>query len=112
MAHFARIDESNTVTQVVVVSNEIAVDEATGVAFLNDLYGTQGGWLQCSYNNNTRKQFPGIGYTYDALADVFIAPRPYPSCSLDQNHDWQPPVPRPEEGRWRWDEDTHTWIQA
>ena len=76
MAHFARLDENNTVAEVVVVNNSDAPDEATGIAFLLSLFGPAN-WRQCSYNGNIRKQYPGIGYTYDPVADVFIAPRPF-----------------------------------
>lgn len=110
MAHFAKLDESNTVTEVVVVNNSDAPDEATGVAFLLSLFGPAN-WKQCSYNGNIRKQYPGISYTYDPVADVFIAPQPFPSWQLDANHDWQPPMPSPKpEKDWRWDEPTLSWV--
>jgi hypothetical protein len=51
----------------------------------------------------------GIGWTYDSTADVFIAPQPYPSWTLDNNYDWQPPTPKPE-GNYYWDEETQTWL--
>lgn len=105
MAHFAQMD-GNTVLRVIVVHNNDAPDEASGVAFCKSLLG--GEWLQCSYNGNIRKQFPGAGYTYDAGADVFISPRPFPSWTLDQNHDWQPPTPKPD-GSWQWDEESQSW---
>lgn len=112
MAHFAQLDESNTVIQVVVVSNDVAESEEAGIAFLNELYGTEGGWVQCSYSGSIRKQFPGKGYTYDPVGNVFVAPRPFASWLLDQNHDWQPPTPRPSDGRWRWNEETTSWVEA
>jgi hypothetical protein len=59
-----------------------------------------------SYNHNIRKQYAGIGYTYDAINDVFIAPQPYPSWSLDDNFDWQAPTPMPNDGEFVWDEDS------
>jgi hypothetical protein len=65
-----------------------------------------------SYNNNIRKQYAGIGYTYDAINDVFIAPQPYPSWSLDENFDWQPPTPMPTEGMWYWNEEELTWKEV
>ena len=110
MAHFAKLDESNTVTEVVVVNNSDAPDEATGIAFLLSLFGPAN-WKQCSYNGNIRKQYPGIGYTYDPVADVFIAPQPFLSWSLDAHHDWQPPTPMPE-GLFVWDEATLSWVAA
>lgn len=111
MAHFAKMD-GNTVERVEVVSNDIATNEDAGVAFLRSLYGEQTEWKQCSYNGNMRKQYPGQGFTYDAVPDVFVAPQPFPSWTLDANHDWQPPTPMPEGEGWRWDETTLSWVEA
>ena len=107
MAHFARI-ENNLVTEILVVSNDL---EHRGAEFLANDLGLGGIWIQTSYNNNFRKQYAGIGYTYDAVNDVFIAPQPYPSWSLDENFDWQPPTPMPTEGVWYWDEDSLSWLE-
>jgi hypothetical protein len=114
MAHFAELDDNNVVKQVVVVKNEeLLIDgvevESKGQEFLSNLLG--GNWIQTSYNNNIRKQYAGIGFSYNPVADVFIAPQPYPSWSLDENFDWQPPTPRPE-GLWYWDEATLSWVEA
>jgi hypothetical protein len=113
MAHFAQLD-GNTVTQVIVVSDQDTADEngneveAIGVEFCENLFG--GTWIQTSYNDNLRKQYAGIGFTYDSDADVFIAPQPFPSWSLDENHDWQPPIPHPNDGdSYAWDEENQTW---
>ena len=113
MAHFAQI-ENGTVTQVIVVSNnELLVDgievESKGVEFCQSLFG--GIWVQTSYNNNIRKQYAGIGFTYDADADQFVAPQPFPSWSLDDNNDWQAPTPKPE-GSFTWDEETLAWVET
>jgi hypothetical protein len=105
MAHFAEIDSTNTVIRVVVVADE---NETNGTDWCNDLFG--GTWIQTSYNNRIRKQFAGIGYTYDADADVFVAPQPFQSWSLDADYDWQPPTPMPD-GRWIWNEDDLTWVE-
>lgn len=104
MAHWAELDENNVVLRVTVGSND---DPDEGYGWLIENLG--GRWVQTSYNHNFRKQFAGIGYTYDEQADVFIAPQPYPSWSLDENYDWQPPVPMPEDGYWQWNEDTLSW---
>ena len=105
MAHFAQIDDSNIVTQVIVVADEF---ESFGGEWCNSLLG--GTWVQTSYNNNIRKQYAGIGFTYDEEADVFIAPQPYPSWSLDENHDWQAPSPKPAGDKlYTWDEDNLEW---
>lgn len=70
MAHFARL-ENNVVTQVIVVDNNEAPDEATGIAFCKSLFGDDTEWVQTSYNNNFRGIFAGIGITYDPIADIF-----------------------------------------
>lgn len=114
MAHFAQI-ENGTVTQVIVVSNnELLVDgvevESKGVEFCQSLFG--GTWVQTSYNNNIRKQYAGIGFTFDADADVFIAPKPFPSWSLDANYDWQAPIDYPADGKlYSWDEANQDWVE-
>jgi hypothetical protein len=84
MAHFAQMDGS-TVTRVVVVHNNDAPDEAAGVAFCKSLFGADTEWLQCSYNANMRKNYPGIGYTFDAVRDAFTPPRPGEDWMLDEN---------------------------
>lgn len=109
MAHFARIDENNVVTEVVVVHNDL---EHRGADFLANDLGLGGTWIQTSYNNNIRKQFAGIGHTYNPLADVFIKPQPYPSWSLDASFDWQPPIPKPSVGEWYWDESSVSWVEV
>ena len=115
MAHFAKLNNKNKVTEVNVVNNSVldpANEEASGIAFLTEWSGGYTNWKQTSYNNNFRKQGAGINYTYDAVNDVFIAPQPYLSWSLNQNFDWQPPTPKPEGEGWYWDEDSLSWIEA
>ena len=118
MAYFAELDENSNVLQVISVSNNDAPDpapahsEPLGQAFIADTLGLAGEWRQTSDNGNFRKQYCGPGYRYDAAADVFIAPQPFPSWTLDANHDWQPPTPMPSEGGpWVWDEATLTWVE-
>ena len=105
MSHFAKLDKNNVVITVVVGRQEDDGCEAELCERTGDRY------VQTSYNGRIRKQFAGIGYTYDPTADVFIEPQPYPSWQLDANHDWQPPVPQPTEGRWYWNEDSLEWIE-
>lgn len=119
MAYFAQIDQDGTVLKVISVSNDDAPDpapahsEPIGQAFIADTLCLPGEWRQTSYNANFRKQYCGPGYRYDANADVFIAPQPYPSWTLDANHDWQPPTPMPSEGGpWLWDEETLSWVEV
>lgn len=91
MAHFAKMD-GNTVAQVIVVHNNDAPDEATGIAFCKSLFGQDTEWKQTSYNGTTRKNYAGIGYTYDAVRDAFIAPRPADDWTLNEETcQWEPP---------------------
>ena len=106
MAHFARLDENNIVTQVLVVPDS---QEHRGQEYLADELALGGIWKQTSYNNNIRKQYAGIGFSYNEEADVFVAPQPFPSWSLDSSFDWQPPVPMPEDGMYYWDEENQQW---
>ena len=82
MAHFAEIDSNNKVLRVIVVANEIThktdgtEDELLGIAFCQSLYGADTKWVQTSYNNNKRGIYAGIGFTYDPVKDIFIAPEP------------------------------------
>jgi hypothetical protein len=104
MAHFAEIKD-NIVQRVLVVNDN---DEHRGQEFLAEDLGLGGIWIQCSYNGTIRKQFPGVGYTYDPVSDVFIAPQPFPSWTLDTNFDWQPPTPRPG-SEMVWNEEKQVW---
>jgi hypothetical protein len=104
MAHFAEILDGVVQRVIVVHDNE----EANGAQFCHDLFG--GEWVQTSYNHKIRKQFAGVGYTYNPVADVFIAPRPFASWTLDNNYDWQAPKPKPD-GAHYWDEDLKDWIK-
>ena len=118
MAHFAELDENNTVLRVIVVSNDDTADEAgneveaIGVTFCENLLG--GTWVQTSYNDNMRRQYASIGYTYDPDADIFITPPPYPSWIkvIGEHTDWEPPTPRPDGSLWYWDEDSLSWLEA
>ena len=99
MAHFARIDENNVVTQVIVVSNEDTTDtngvevEEIGVAFCKKLLGAETNWKQTSYNNNFRVRYAGIGYSYNAELNAFIPPSPFPSWVLvEETADWVSPL--------------------
>ena len=120
MAHFAQLDENNIVTQVIVVSNEDIKDsegnesELTGIAFCKSLLGANTIWKQTSYNANIRKNYAGIGFTYDATRDAFIAPKPFNSWLLNETTCiWESPVSYPNDGNpYRWDEETTSWIEV
>ena len=110
MAHYAFLDKNNIVTEVIT-----GIDETETIEGLDTetWYGNFRGQTckRTSYNNRIRKQYAGIGYKYDADADVFITPQPYPSWSLDNNFDWQAPIEKPE-GDWYWDEEIGNWVEA
>lgn len=72
MAHFAQLDKNNRVIQVVVISNDDALNEATGISFCQNLYGLDTTWVQTSYNSNIRSKFAGIGDLYDSKKDEFV----------------------------------------
>jgi len=103
MAHFAEILDGIVQRVIVVHDNE----EANGVQFCHDLLG--GVWVQTSFNHRIRKQFAGVGYAYNPVADVFVAPKPFASWTLDSNHDWQPPTPKPD-GNYSWNEAQLGWV--
>lgn len=110
MAHYAFLDENNIVIEVItgIDENEL-IEGLQPEIWYKNFRGKE--CVRTSYNGNIRKQYAGIGYTYDAIADVFIAPQPYPSWVLDASHDWQPPVPKPD-GWYIWDEESQAWVAA
>ena len=109
MSHWAEIDNTNTVLRVLVGdNNDPAGDE--GYQWLIDNLG--GTWIKTSYNGNIRKNYAGVGFTYDAARDAFIAPKPYNSWVLDEaTCRWQAPTPMPTtEGKiYYWSEDDLSW---
>ena len=116
MAHFAKLDENNFVIEINSVSNS-AIDknneEQSGIEFLTLWSNGHSNWKQTSYNGKIRKQYAGIGYFYDIANDVFIAPRPFESWTLDKNFDWVAPVKKPIDGkRYFWNESELKWDEA
>lgn len=121
MAHFAELDSNNVVLRVIVVGNKDTADangvekEHIGAAFCERLFG--GNWKQTSYNGNKRKNYAGIGYTYDATRDAFIPPKPFNSWVLvEETCQWKAPVDMPADAgtgeppkRYTWDEATVSW---
>jgi hypothetical protein len=111
MAHYAFLDTNNRVTEVIVGVDETELIEGLDPEVWYGNFRKQK-CVRTSYNNNIRKQYAGIGFTYDADADVFVAPQPYPSWTLDENHDWQPPTPMPvDDKRYAWFEPNQQWIE-
>ena len=117
MAHFVRI-ENGVVVQGIVVSNQDTADEHgvekedIGIAFCSNLLG--GTWKQTSYNARIRKNYAGIGYTYDETLDAFIPPKPFASWILDTDKaQWKAPVDMPsDDKRYTWNEDTLAWVES
>ena len=115
MSHFAQIDGNNIVTQVIVIEQDV-VD--TG------LFGNPASWIQTSYNTSggihtlggtpLRKNYAGIGYTYDSTRDAFIPPKPYNSWVLNETTClYEAPTPMPTDGKiYNWDEETTSWIEV
>lgn len=107
MAHFAEIDKDNKVIRVLVISNEL---ENRGQDYLANELGMGGTWIQTSYNSKIRGKYAGIGDTYDATADRFIAAQPYPSWKLDKDFNWQAPTAHPNDGKfYEWNESSKSW---
>ena len=109
MAHYAFLDTNNVVTEVIVGIDETELIEGLAPEVWYGNFRKQP-CVRTSYNGNIRKQYAGIGYTYDADADVFVAPQLFGSWTLDQNFDWQPPTPKPE-GNYAWFEPNQVWIE-
>ena len=99
MPHFAELDENNVVLRVCVVDNaHVPSDKhADGETWCKNFWG--GNWKQTSYNGNFRKQFAGIGFTYDASKDKFIGPQPHASHTLNSDDDWVAPIAYPSDGK-------------
>ena len=139
MAHFAQLDSNNIVLRVLCLENSVMENgqgqrvEQLGIEFLQNLYGANTIWLQTSYNTRAgiyyapgtnevspdqslafRKNYAGIGYTYDSIRDAFIAPKPYPSWIMSEETClWSAPTPMPTDGkRYSWDEPTLAWVEV
>ena len=107
MSHFAEIDSNNIVLRVIV--GPVGMSDAEGLQWCLDALG--GVWVQTSYNAKMRKNYAGIGYTFNPTLDAFIAPQPFSSWSLDENCHWHAPTPMPTDGkRYQWDEATLIWV--
>ena len=119
VAHFAKITETNIVTQIVVVNNNdvgnlsFPESEPLGQDFLAIFYGDNSVWRQTSYTGSFRKNFAGIGYFYDEKRNAFIAPQPHSSWLLNEDTcRWEPPAPYPSDGNvYNWDEATQSWVE-
>jgi len=122
MAHFAKLNKDNIVTHISVVDNKDTLDnsgyegEVIGIAYLQSVHGnnTNYRWRQTSYNGTFRKNYAGVGYTYDSTRDAFIAPQNYPSWILNETTcQWESPVAYPDDDKvYAWDELTTNWVES
>ena len=120
MAHFAKLDKDNKVLGVEVVVNSVITDndgneqEQLGINFLTQHNGGVGWYKQTSYNGTFRKNYAGVGYTYDATRDAFIPPQPYNSWTLNEDTcQYEAPVAYPDDDKmYNWDEATTNWVAA
>ena len=118
MGYFAKLNDSNIVIDMAGVDNAVMDNlpfpesEPLGIAFLTEWSGGYTNWKQTSYNKSFRKNYAGIGFTYDQNLDAFIPEKPYPSWLLNTNTcQWQTPVPYPNDGNlYIWDEATQSWV--
>ena len=104
MSHYAKVLNG-------IVEQVIVAEEDVMTTFVDT---SPGEWIQCSYNGNIRKNYPGIGYTYDSTRDAFIGPKPYTSWSLNETScTWEPPVVYPDDSlAYDWNEETTSWDQV
>jgi len=111
MAHYAFLDENNIVTEVIVGIYETELIEGLDPETWYSNFRGQT-CKRTSYNGNIRKNYAGVGFTYDAVNDVFIALQPYPSWVLDSDFNWQAPTLMPTDGMWYWNEAEQVWMDA
>jgi hypothetical protein len=113
MAHYAFLDENNIVTEVITGRNE--TETVNSISDWENYYGNLRNTIckRTSYNGNIRKNFASIGFTYDEERDAFIAPKPFPSWTLNESTCiWQSPKPYPNDNKmYRWNETTQEWIE-
>jgi len=117
MAHFAQIDDSNIVVNVIVVDNDDCLDsdgnesESVGIAFCQTLFGEETNWKQCSYNSNIRAHYPAVGAEYRPADDVFVNPKQFPSWVLNTTTwEYEAPLALPDDAdstAYYWDEDAY-----
>jgi hypothetical protein len=104
MAHFAKLDENNTVTTVIVAEQDFINSGQVGDLSL---------WVKTSYSGSFRKNYAGIGYTYDNTRDAFISSKPFTSWTLNEGTcQWEAPVAYPDDGKiYSWNESSQQWVE-
>lgn len=119
MSYFAQLNDNNIVEQVISISNDVLNEpefsfpetEVLGRAFISQTLGLPGKWKQTSFNASFRKNYAGIGYTYDEQRDAFVPPKPFDSWTLNEDTClWESPIPYPEDGKiYTWNEENGVW---
>ena len=114
MTNFAKIGVGNIIEKVVAVNDNVSTTEQNGIDFLNNLYSSRDVWKQTFINGSQRKNYAGVGYTYDESRDAFIPPKDYPSWTLNETTClWEAPVAYPDDGKkYNWNEETTSWIEV
>ena len=114
MALFTKLGKGNKILTVEEVSNDIATTEQNGIDFLNNLYGSRDVWKQTFINGSQRKNYAGVGYTYDESRDAFIPKQPFNSWTLNEDTcQWEAPVAYPDDGkRYNWNEEITNWEEV
>lgn len=120
MAHFAKISENTDIVETVIVignddcgGGDYPQSEAIGQDFIANVLGLDGEWIQTSYSGSFRRMFSHVGGKYLRDLDVFVERQPFVSWSLDENLEWQPPIPFPNDGKaYSWDDATYSWIEV
>jgi hypothetical protein len=112
MSHFARITAQGIVEQVIVAEQDFIDTLSDKTSWVQTSYNTHGG--QHPEGRPLRKNYAGIGYTYDSVRDAFIPPKPYASWVLNENTClWDAPTPYPTDGKtYNWDENTQQWVET
>jgi hypothetical protein len=114
MALFTKLGKGNKILTVEEVSDDIATTEQNGIDFLNNLYGSRDVWKQTFINGSQRKNYAGVGYTYDESRDAFIPKQPFNSWTLNEDTcQWEAPVAYPDDGkRYNWNEEITNWEEV
>ena len=112
MKHFAKLGLNSEVLAVNCLGDNVAPTEKSGIQYLTDITGWAV-WKQTSYNGTIRKNYAGIGYTYDEARDAFIPKQPFNSWTLNEDTcQWEAPSAKPDDSKdYQWNEETTSWVE-
>ncbi len=109
---YAELSPNGEVLRVITLVDEYS-DEVAGVDFCQQLFGKETRWKKASLDGKIRKNYPGKGYVYDSALDAFVPPKEFPSWELDPaSARYKPPIQMPEDGKWRWEEKSRSWVEV